>query len=126
MSEKRGGQGCVGHRSGGSGIGRASARRCRRKATAWRARPRGNQLDETASPLGAGDRALAVPTDVSNPSSLAALFDATRGKFGRLGTRSTCTNAPGVMFEDLTFEQWSNVVAVNLTGAFLCAQPRSG
>src|SRR5260370_13738572 len=109
----------------GSGIGRASAlallKEGYRVVLAGR---RGNQLDETASRSGAGDRALAVPTDVSNPSSVAALFEATRGKFGRLDVlfNNAGTNAPGVMFEDLTFEQWSNVVAVNLTACFLCAQ----
>jgi NAD(P)-dependent dehydrogenase (short-subunit alcohol dehydrogenase family) len=109
----------------GSGIGRASAlallKEGYRVVLAGR---RGNQLDETVSRSGAGDRALAVPTDVSNPSSVAALFDATRAKFGRLDVlfNNAGTNAPGVMFEDLTFEQWSNVVAVNLTACFLCAQ----
>ena len=32
------------------------------------------------------------------------------------------TGAPAIPMEDLTYEQWSAVVAVNLTGAFLCAQ----
>ena len=32
------------------------------------------------------------------------------------------TSTRGIAFEDLTFEQWSNVVATNLTGSFLCAQ----
>jgi NAD(P)-dependent dehydrogenase (short-subunit alcohol dehydrogenase family) len=30
--------------------------------------------------------------------------------------------APPVPLEDLTYEQWKNVVDVNLTGAFLCTQ----
>jgi NAD(P)-dependent dehydrogenase (short-subunit alcohol dehydrogenase family) len=32
------------------------------------------------------------------------------------------TSAPAVPMEDLTYEQWSQVVETNLTGAFLCAQ----
>ena len=109
----------------GSGIGRASAlallKEGYRVVLAGR---RGNQLDETVSRSGAGDRALAVPTDVADPSSVAALFEATRAKFGRLDVlfNNAGTNAPGVMFEELTYEQWANVVAVNLTGCFLCAQ----
>jgi NADP-dependent 3-hydroxy acid dehydrogenase YdfG len=31
-------------------------------------------------------------------------------------------NAPGILFEDLTYEKWQSVVDVNLTGMFLCAQ----
>lgn len=68
---------------------------------------------------------LCVSTDVSDAASVAALFAAIKAKFGRLDVlfNNAGTGAPGtVMLEDLTFEQWQNVVNVNLTGPFLCTQ----
>lgn len=68
---------------------------------------------------------LCVSTDVSDAPSVAALFAAIKEKFGRLDVlfNNAGTGAPGtVMLEDLTFEQWQNVVNVNLTGPFLCTQ----
>ena len=71
----------------------------------------------------AGD-ALAVPTDVSNPESVRALFARTRQAFGRLDVlfNNAGVGAPAINLEDLTYEQWKNVVDINLTGAFLCTQ----
>jgi NAD(P)-dependent dehydrogenase (short-subunit alcohol dehydrogenase family) len=84
---------------------------------------RKDALDETAGMAPAGARILAVPTDVSDPASVAALFAATKREFGRLDLlfNNAGTNVPGTPFEDLTPEQWNAVVAVNLTGSFLCA-----
>jgi NAD(P)-dependent dehydrogenase (short-subunit alcohol dehydrogenase family) len=67
---------------------------------------------------------LAVPTDVTRPESVEALFAATQQAYGRVDLlfNNAGTNAPGIAIEDLTFEQWNLVVNVNLTGAFLCAQ----
>jgi NAD(P)-dependent dehydrogenase (short-subunit alcohol dehydrogenase family) len=67
---------------------------------------------------------LAVPTDVSNPESVKALFAAIKDQFGRLDVlfNNAGQNAPGVPIEELSFEKWSAVVGTNLTGAFLCAQ----
>jgi NAD(P)-dependent dehydrogenase (short-subunit alcohol dehydrogenase family) len=68
---------------------------------------------------------LCISTDVSDPKSVAALFAATKEKFGRLDVlfNNAGTGAPGsVMLEDLSFEQWQSVVNVNLTGPFLCTQ----
>jgi NAD(P)-dependent dehydrogenase (short-subunit alcohol dehydrogenase family) len=109
----------------GSGIGRASALALLKEGySVVLAGRRKNQLEETAARSGAAERALPVPTDVSDPSSVAALFAAARQRFGRLDVlfNNAGTNAPGVPFEELTYEQWSNVVAVNLTACFLCAQ----
>ncbi len=68
--------------------------------------------------------ALAVPTDVSDPASVRALFAQTRKAFGRLDVlfNNAGVGAPAVGLEELTVEQWKNVVDINLTGAFLCTQ----
>jgi NAD(P)-dependent dehydrogenase (short-subunit alcohol dehydrogenase family) len=67
---------------------------------------------------------LVVPTDVTVPDSVAALFAKTEEIFGRLDVlfNNAGTGAPAIPLEDLTFDQWNAVVNVNLTGAFLCAQ----
>jgi NAD(P)-dependent dehydrogenase (short-subunit alcohol dehydrogenase family) len=67
---------------------------------------------------------LAVPTDISQPDAVAALFDRVKETFGRLDLlfNNAGASAPGIPMEDLTYQQWSAVLAVNLTGAFLCAQ----
>ncbi len=71
-----------------------------------------------------GSRTLVVPTDVSDPSSVSALFEKTRDAFGRLDVlfNNAGVNAPAIPMEDLSFDQWKCVVDINLTGAFLCAQ----
>jgi len=108
----------------GSGIGRAVAQKLLgagyKVALAGRRR---EQLEETAA--GApGTDALPVATDVTDPDSVAALFSAVREKFGRLDLlfNNAGTGAPPVPFEDLTNEQWRNVVEVNLNGMFYCAR----
>jgi NAD(P)-dependent dehydrogenase (short-subunit alcohol dehydrogenase family) len=65
-----------------------------------------------------------VATDVGRPASVRALFDRAKERFGRLDLlfNNAGTGAPGIPLEDLTFEQWQNVVNVNLTGVFLCTQ----
>ncbi len=82
-------------------------------------------LEKTAAqaPAGAG-RALIVPADVGKPEAVSALFTRTKEAFGRVDVlfNNAGSNAPGVLFEELTYEQWQAVVDVNLTGMFLCAQ----
>ena len=81
-------------------------------------------LAQVAEESGAGDRVLAVQTDVGDPDSVASLFAATQEKFGRLDLlfNNAGSGAPGVPMEELTYEQWQRVVDVNLTGTFLCTQ----
>jgi NAD(P)-dependent dehydrogenase (short-subunit alcohol dehydrogenase family) len=75
-----------------------------------------------AGPL--GSQALVVPTDVSDPASVRALFAKTKETFGRLDLlfNNAGVGAPPILLEDLTYEQWKTVVDINLTGAFLCTQ----
>jgi NAD(P)-dependent dehydrogenase (short-subunit alcohol dehydrogenase family) len=86
---------------------------------------RQDALDKTVAEAGEGGaRALAVSTDVANPESVRALFAKAKEKFGRIDVlfNNAGVGAPGVPMEDLTYEQWKNVVDINLTGSFLCAQ----
>ena len=71
-----------------------------------------------------GGNALAIVTDTSDTKSVKGLFEETKRTFGRLDLlfNNAGTNAPGVSLEELSFEQWTNVVNVNLTGVFLCTQ----
>jgi NAD(P)-dependent dehydrogenase (short-subunit alcohol dehydrogenase family) len=110
----------------GSGIGRAVALALLEDeyAVVLAARSRA-ALEQTAVAAGAaGSRALVVPTDVTDPAAVSGLFATTKTAFGRLDLlfNNAGTGAPPVPIEDLTFEQWRQVVDVNLTGAFLCTQ----
>jgi len=71
-----------------------------------------------------GTSVLSVPTDITDPSSVAALFAKTRENFGRLDllVNNAGIGAPAIPLEDLSVEQWRSVVDTNLTGAFLCTQ----
>jgi NAD(P)-dependent dehydrogenase (short-subunit alcohol dehydrogenase family) len=108
----------------GSGIGKAVATALLDNgygvALAGRRR---EPLEETASRYGSA-HALVAPTDVTQPASVGALFAATKDAFGRLDVlfNNAGINVPNVPLEDLTVEQWTSVVDVNLTGAFLCTQ----
>lgn len=81
-------------------------------------------LEETAGLCATGSRLLPVGTDVTAPESVGALFDRVRAEFGRLDVlfNNAGISGQGTLFEDLTFDQWSAVVNVNLNGMFLCAQ----
>ncbi len=101
----------------GSGIGRAAAQAL--MADGWSvvlAGRREAQLRET------GD-GLVVPTDVTDPASVAALFTATLQRYGRV---DLLFNNAGVGLSvgitDVAYEDWQRVVDTNLTGSFLCAQ----
>jgi NAD(P)-dependent dehydrogenase (short-subunit alcohol dehydrogenase family) len=110
----------------GSGIGRATSLALLREGySVVLAGRHVETLAQTVAEAGsAGERALTVATDVSDPSSVQELFQKTRQTFGRLDLlfNNAGTGAPPVPLEELTFEQWRRVVDVNLTGAFLCTQ----
>jgi NAD(P)-dependent dehydrogenase (short-subunit alcohol dehydrogenase family) len=108
----------------GSGIGRACAQAL--VADGWRVAFVGRRADALAESIAASanpSRGLAVPTDVGDPASVAALFAAVKQNFGRLDLLfNNAGMSNGVLLEDLPFEQWQAVLAVNLTGPFLCTQ----
>jgi NAD(P)-dependent dehydrogenase (short-subunit alcohol dehydrogenase family) len=110
----------------GSGIGRAVTLALMSKgyrlALAGR---RPDALAETARLAGAGEAdALVLPTDVSDETEVDALFLAIGERFGRLDLlfNNAGTGAAPVPIDELSPAQWNRVVAVNLTGAFLCAR----
>jgi NAD(P)-dependent dehydrogenase (short-subunit alcohol dehydrogenase family) len=109
----------------GSGVGRSAALALLAEGyNVVLAGRRADKLTETATLAGQNSgAALAVPTDVTDPASVAALFAATLRQFQRLDV--LFNNAGGGLastdFGDLTFEKWRAVVDVNLHGAFLVA-----
>jgi NAD(P)-dependent dehydrogenase (short-subunit alcohol dehydrogenase family) len=109
----------------GSGVGKAAAMALLADGysvvlAGRRVEPLQAVIDES----GAGKRGLAVSTDVSKPSDVEALFAAAVKAFGRVDVlfNNAGVNAPGIPLEDLTLEQWKNVVDINFTGMFLCIQ----
>ncbi len=109
----------------GSGIGRAVAKAL--DGAGYQvvlAGRRAAALDETA----AGTGMMAVPTDVTKPEEVKALFGRIEDRFGRIDVlfNNAGMGAPAIPMDELTFEQWMAVVNVNLTGAFLCAQAAMG
>ncbi|MEM6428954.1 MAG: SDR family oxidoreductase [Deinococcota bacterium] len=108
----------------GSGIGRAVAVSLLEHGySVVLAGRRQNPLQQTADTAPNGT-SLVVPTDVSQPESVQNLFTQTQQTYGRLDLlfNNAGVNAPAIPLEDLSFEDWQNVVSVNLTGAFLCTQ----
>ena len=110
----------------GSGIGRASALALLKAGYCVTLTGRRQQALEESIAAAGGDasRALACPADISRPDQVRAVFEQTVGRFGRVDVlfNNAGQNAPGVLFEDLSFEKWQAVVDTNLTGSFLCAQ----
>jgi NAD(P)-dependent dehydrogenase (short-subunit alcohol dehydrogenase family) len=107
----------------GSGIGRASSLALESAGfTVVLAGRRPAELEETAAQ--SGGHMLAVPTDIADPAAIDALFSRIGETYGRLDLlfNNAGIGAPAVPMEELSYEQWSRVVAVNLTGSFLCAQ----
>ncbi len=108
----------------GSGIGKATALAL--LAAGWRvvlAGRRKQALDDVAAGAPAG-QALAVPTDVTDPASVAALFAATVDAWGRVDLlfNNAGLGLGASSLEDLAIEDWKRVVDTNLSGMFYCIQ----
>ncbi len=123
----------------GSGLGREIARAL--LAVGWRVAVAGRRpepLGQTAAPGSWPGRALAVPVDVTDAGSVAALFEAVDRRWGRLDllVNNAGIFGPAGAVGDLSPAGWQRAVDTNLTGAFLCAshavrmmkaqQPRGG
>ena len=106
---------------GGSGIGKAAALAL--LGDGWRVAVAGRRkdpLDEVVAQSGAGERVLAVPTDVSDPASVEALFAATLKAWGRVDLlfNNAGIGLGGALLEDIAIEDWKRVVDTNLNGMF--------
>ncbi|MFW8564731.1 SDR family oxidoreductase [Orrella sp. 11846] len=110
----------------GSGIGRASALALAKAG--WEVVLVGRQqetLEKTREIHPELREQLHVmPTDVTDPNAVKALFEQIQQQFGRLDLlfNNAGRGAPAVPIEDLPVETWQDVVNVNLNGMFYCAQ----
>jgi NAD(P)-dependent dehydrogenase (short-subunit alcohol dehydrogenase family) len=110
----------------GSGIGKATALALLKEGYAVvLAGRRAEALQATIDESGVDpSRVLAVPTDITNPDSVIALFDRAKHNFGRLDLlfNNAGMNTSGDLLEDLNYEDWKAAVETNLNGTFLCTQ----
>ncbi len=110
----------------GSGLGRSIARTL--LTAGWRvavAGRRAPELRETVSSAAARpESALIVPTDVSVPDSVAALFDTVHREWGRVDllVNNAGVFGPAGAVDEISWSGWRQLVDTNLSGAFLCAQ----
>jgi NADP-dependent 3-hydroxy acid dehydrogenase YdfG len=105
----------------GSGIGRAAALAL--LGAGWRVALAGRRIEplqETAKLAQAGERALAVATDMSEPASVQALFEATVKAWGRVDLlfNNAGIGLPATPLEDVAIADWKRVVDTNLNGMF--------
>jgi 3-oxoacyl-[acyl-carrier protein] reductase len=81
------------------------------------------QAQAVAAEVGGAERALAVQVDVTSPTSVKAMFDAAIAAFGRV---DVLVNGAGIFhrtpIDELTVEEWDQLMAINLRGTFLCSQ----
>jgi len=110
----------------GTGVGRAVTLALLREGYAVVLSGRRKDKLEEVAKEGAQSpgEALAVPTDVSDPASIKALFAKTKETYGRLDLlfNNAGIGAPAMPIEELPLDKWQAVVATNLTGVFLCTQ----
>src|SRR3569832_276422 len=106
------------------GIGLAAAKRF--LADAWHVALLdidGDNLARTFAALGKPDTTMAITCDVAAPAAVSRAVASVKERFGRLD--ALVNNAGIAIFKpilDVTYEDWSNMMAVNLTGPFLCTQ----
>jgi NAD(P)-dependent dehydrogenase (short-subunit alcohol dehydrogenase family) len=114
----------------GSGIGRAVALGLLQDGwTVVLAGRRADPLQALAAEAAArGQEALSIPTDVTNPDSVQALFAGIERSFGRLDLlfNNAGVNAPAVPMDELPLDKWFSVLNTNVTGVFLCARAAFG
>jgi NAD(P)-dependent dehydrogenase (short-subunit alcohol dehydrogenase family) len=108
----------------GSGVGRATALAL--VAAGWSVALVGRRqdaLDETVLHSAAGSF-LVLPTDVSKPEAVDAAFGTVKEKWGRLDLlfNNAGKGTPALPIDEISVQQWMDVVDVNLTGSLLCAR----
>ncbi|CAN7485048.1 SDR family NAD(P)-dependent oxidoreductase [Pararhizobium sp. LjRoot235] len=112
---------------GGTGVGRGIAQALSEEGyTVVITGRRADVLEKAASDMASqtGGTVRAVRADIGDPNAVARLFEAIHTEFGRLDllVNNAGSNVPPVPLEEVTFDQWSGIIAANLTGAFLCTQ----
>ena len=112
---------------GGTGVGRGIAEALSAEGyTVVITGRRAEVLEKAASAMASqtGGTVRAITADIGDAAAVARLFEAIRTEFGRLDllVNNAGSNVPPVPLEEVTFEQWSGILAANLTGAFLCTQ----
>lgn len=114
----------------GSGVGRVTAIALLNDG--WTVVLAGRRADPLqtlqAEATARGQTALAVPTDVTSPESVEALFNTIESRFGRLDLlfNNAGVNAPAVPMDELPLDKWFNAINTNVTGVFLCARAAFG
>ncbi|MGX9936382.1 SDR family oxidoreductase [Advenella kashmirensis] len=110
----------------GSGIGRAVALELLGTGYAVvLAGRRADALEKTRTAAGAdATRALVVPTDVTSEQEVRRLFDTAQREYGRVDALFNNAGRGGtpVPVDEFSVQEWRDIVDVNLTGMFLCAQ----
>jgi NAD(P)-dependent dehydrogenase (short-subunit alcohol dehydrogenase family) len=110
----------------GTGIGKAAAKALLKGG--YQVVLTGRSLDKLEKAItdigGTQSNCLAVSCDVGKPDEVKKLFIALKNQFGRIDVlfNNAGMGAPAIPMEDLSYEQWMNVVNANLCGAFLCSQ----
>ncbi|ESH88082.1 3-oxoacyl-ACP reductase [Cupriavidus sp. HPC(L)] len=114
----------------GSGVGRLSAMALLEDGwTVVLAGRRAEPLQALAAEAAErGQHAVPVPADVTDPTSVHALFDTIEQEFGRLDLlfNNAGVNAPAVPMDELPLDAWFNVINTNVTGVYLCARAAFG
>ena len=107
----------------GIGLGIAKALAEVGASIAIAARDQGRSREAVEALQSAGATALAVPVDVREERSVRGMVAATVEALGRL---DVLVNNAGINVrkppEETTLAEWNDVIATNLTGAFLCSQ----
>ena len=105
----------------GTGIGAASARAL--AADGWSVVLAGRRREPLEAVAATVD-GLAVPTDVTDEASVRALFDRVVDERGRLDllVNNAGRSGPARDLDEIDLQEWQDVVAVNLTGVFLCSR----
>jgi len=86
-----------------------------------------SQIDETAGLVrDGGRRCLVVPTDITDPASVAAMVESAIAEFGRidilLNNAGGATEGMGKPVEEITDREWHTGIDTNLSGTFYCCR----